>query len=278
MRDPMMVGVALALAVGALAHGEPSVLIRGAAAQVAVVPGARKDIRVVVLSTNPRLPIRIRRMGSRLLIFGDVGRQIHNCGTTAAPGTLSVRGRGLIPIRALPRLVIFTPPEVRLQAGDAVFGVMGRSASVDFTNLGCGNWAIANTRGRLRVDQAGSGETRTGAAASGDLAVAGSGRIATHRLAHGLTAVSSESGDIDVAQVASGPVDARIAGTGSINVAAGRVGAMTASIAGSGNVKMGGLAQSLNAQVTGTGQVLVARVAGPVTRRTLGGGEVKVGP
>jgi hypothetical protein len=276
MRDLMMVGVALALVAG-VAQAEPQVLIRGAAARVAVVPQARSDIRVVVLQANSHLPLRIRRQGSRVEILGDVSRQVHNCGAATAPDAISIRGRGLIPISDLPRLVIFTPPDVRLQAGDAVFGVMGRSASVDFTNLGCGNWTIANVSGRLRVDQAGAGETRTGTAASGDLAVAGSGRITTHRLNHGLMAVSSGSGDIDVEAVASGPVDARIAGTGDISIAGGKVGAMTASIAGSGDVKMGGAAQSLNAQVTGTGDVLVAHVSGPVTRRTFGSGEVKTG-
>jgi hypothetical protein len=277
MRDLMIVGVALALSAG-LAQAEPQVLIRGAAARVAVVPQARRDIQVVVLQANPRLPLKIRRLGSRVQILGDVSRQVHNCGTSTTPDTISVRGRGLIPVSALPRLVIFTPLDVRLQAGDAVFGVMGRSASVDFTNLGCGHWVIANVRGRLRVDQAGAGETRTGGAASGDLAVAGSGHIRTHRLGHGLMAVSSGSGDIDVAEVASGPVDARIAGTGNINIARGRVGAMTASIAGSGDVKMGGVAQTLKAEVTGTGDVLVAHVAGTVTRQTFGAGEVKTGP
>jgi hypothetical protein len=276
MRDLMIVGVAVALVAGP-AQAELQVLIRGAAARVAVVPQARRDIQVVVLQANSHLPLRIRRMGSRVEILGDVSRQVHNCGAQATPNTISVRGRGLIPMSALPRLVIFTPPDVRLRAGDAVFGVVGRSASVDFTNLGCGNWAIANVRGRLRVDQAGAGETRTGAAASGDLAVAGSGRITTHRLAHGLMAVSSGSGDIDVAEVASGPVDARIAGTGNINIARGKVGAMTASIAGSGDVKMGGEAQSLKAEVTGTGDVLVAHVSGPITRQTFGAGEVKAG-
>jgi len=276
MRDLMMAGVALALVAG-VAQAEPQVLIRGAAARVAVVPQARRDIQVVVLQSNSHLPLKIRRQGSRVEILGDVSRQIHNCGTSTTPGAISVRGRGLIAVSALPRLVIFTPMDVRLQAGDAVFGVMGRSASVDFTNMGCGDWAIANARGRLRVDQAGAGETRTGGAASGDLAVAGSGHITTHRLAHGLMAVSSGSGDIDVAEVGSGPVDARIAGTGNITIARGRVGAMTASIAGSGDVKMGGVAQSLKAEVTGTGDVLVAHVAGTVTRQTFGAGEVKAG-
>jgi len=276
MRDLMIVGVSMALVAGS-ARADPQVLIHGAAARVAVVPQARRDIRVVVLQANPQLPLKIRRTGSRVQIIGDVSRQVHNCGTSTTPDTISIRGRGLIPISALPRLVIFTPMDVSLQAGDAIFGVMGRSASVDFTNLGCGDWAIANVRGRLRVDQAGAGETRTGVAASGDLAVAGSGHIRTHRLDHGLTAVSSGSGDIDVQAVASGPVDARIAGTGNINIAGGKVGAMTASIAGSGDVRMAGVAQSLKAEVTGTGDVLVAHVAGTVTRQTFGAGEVKAG-
>lgn len=276
MRDLMIAGLAMAL-LGGVARAEPSVLIRGAAARVAVIPETRRDIEVTVLKTNPKLPLRIRRVGSRVLITGDVSRRVRGCGAPDTPRGVALRGRGSIAVSALPQLVIRTPMAVRLMAGDAVFGVIGRSASVDFTNLGCGDWLVANVQGRLHVDQAGAGSTRTGSAAVGDLAVAGSGRIATRTMARGLTAISSGSGDIAVAEISSGPVDARIAGTGNIEIGAGRAGAMNASIAGSGDVKMGGVAQSLAASITGSGDVRVAKVTGRVTRRTFGSGEVKVG-
>ncbi|HEX4740789.1 MAG TPA: DUF2807 domain-containing protein [Caulobacteraceae bacterium] len=247
--------------------------IRGAAMRVAIVPERRPDVRVVVLRTNPRLPIRIRAAGGRIIITGDVSRRVRACGQHG----IDLWGRGDVAYDALPFVVVRTPLAVRVSAGDAVFGVIGRSASVDFTNKGCGNWTIANTRGRLRLDQAGAGESRAGSAGSGDLSVAGSGRIAVLSLGKGMMAVSSGSGDIAVDQ-ASGTMDVRIAGTGDVTVAAGAVTHMEASIAGSGNIHMEGVAQSLNASVTGSGDVLVKHVTGPVTRRVFGPGSIRVEP
>lgn len=276
MRDLITVGVALAF-VASSALAEPSVVIRGVAARVAIIPQARRDIRISILKINHKTPIRIRRSGGRLLVTGDVSRQVHSCGSPGAIGSVSIKSRGVIPFADLPQMVIYTPRDVRLLAGDAVFGVIGRSDSVDFTNLGCGTWRIANVRGRLRVDQAGSGVTRAGAAGSGDLAVAGSGLIAAQALGQGLIAVSSGSGDIHVARLSSGPADVRIAGTGNVTIDQGRVGAMAASIAGSGDVKMGGMAQSLVATVTGSGNVMVAKVTGGVKGQAFGAGKIRVG-
>jgi hypothetical protein len=276
MRDLITVGVALAFAAG-VAQAEPSVEIRGVAARVAIIPQARRDVRIAILKVNHKTPIRVRRSGSRLLVTGDVSRQIHSCGGPGAVGAVSIKSRGVIAFADLPQLVIYTPRNVRLLAGDAVFGVIGRSDSVDFTNLGCGTWRIANVRGRLRVDQAGSGVTRAGTAGSGDLAVAGSGLIATQALGQGLMAVSSGSGDITVARVSSGAADVRIAGTGNVTIDQGHVGPLTASIAGSGDVRMGGVAQSLVATVTGSGNVVVAKVTGEVKGQAFGAGKIKVG-
>lgn len=276
MRALITAGLAIALFAGVV-RADPSVQIRGAAVQVSVVPQARSDIQVTIIKTNPRLPLRIRKVGRRVLVIGDVSRRVRGCGAPNGSGAVSFRGRGSIAVSALPRLVIRTPLNVRLMAGDAVFGVIGRSANVDFTNLGCGDWVIANVRGHLHIDQAGSGNTRAGSATMADLAVAGAGRIATRAVARGLTAISSGSGDIDVAEIASGPMDVRIAGTGNIDVAKGEADAMSASIAGSGDVKMGGVAQSLVASITGPGDVMVAKVRGRITRRTFGSGQVKVG-
>jgi hypothetical protein len=246
--------------------------IRGAAMRVAIVPERRPDVRVIVLHTNPRLPIRVRSAGGRIVITGDVSRRVRACGAHS----ISLWSRGDVAYDALPFVVVRTPLAVRVSAGDAVFGVIGRSASVDFTNKGCGNWTIANTSGRLRLDQAGSGESRAGSAASGDLSVAGSGRIAVLSLGDGMIAVSSGSGDIGVEQV-SGPMDVRIAGTGDVTVAAGDVTHMDASIAGSGDIRMDGVVQSLNGSVTGSGDVVVKHVTGPVIRRVFGTGSVRVG-
>ena len=62
----------------------------------------------------------------------------------------------------MPQVVIHTPRDVDVDAGGAVWGSVGRSASVKLGNAGCGDWTVGNTDGAMRVSQAGSGDTRTG--------------------------------------------------------------------------------------------------------------------
>lgn len=269
----LAVGVA-AVAQGAIAA--PSVQVRGAAARVTIIPEARRDIAVSLTRADPRLPIRITKLGDRIFITGDVGHRVHGCRTGAGRRGVAIWGRGAIPYEELPTLVIRTPRTVRLSAGEAVFGEIGRSASVDFTNQGCGDWAIADVQGRMRVNQAGAGDARTGAAGSSDLSVAGSGGIFTGQIRGALTAVSSGSGAIVVASVF-GPVDARVAGPGGITLNGGAATTMTVSIAGSGAVTLHGVAQSLRASIAGSGDVKVDKVTGPVTKQVFGSGVVRVG-
>lgn len=278
MVGAQLVGV-LAIGVAAVAQGAmaaPAVQVRGAAARLTIIPEARRDIAVSLTHADPRLPLRITRLGDRIFITGDVGHRVHGCRTAAGRRGVAIWGRGAIPYEELPTVVIRTPMTVRLSAGEAVFGDIGRSASVDFTNQGCGDWTIADVQGRLRLNQAGAGDARTGSAGTSDLSVAGSGGIFTGAIRGGLTAVSSGSGAILVGAVY-GPVDARVAGPGGITMAAGSVTAMTISIAGSGAVTLHGVAQSLKASIAGSGDVTVEKVTGPVTKQVFGSGAVRVG-
>ena len=187
------------------------------------------------------------------------------------------RSRGETAVAALPEVVIRTPMEVHISAGDAVFGAVGRSATLDLTNQGCGAWTVADVAKRMRVDQAGSGVTRTGTAGSADLSVAGSGVLSTQAVADGVTAVSSGDGEIRIASV-KGALDVRIAGAGAIRVAAGDATMLKASIAGSGDVVFAGEVKDVDAMIAGSGHVRVARVAGTVTKRVFGVGSVVIGP
>ena len=279
----LMAGAQLAgvLAVGVAAVAQeaiaaPSIQVRGAAARLTIIPEARSDITVSLTHADPRLPIRIAKLGDHIFITGDVGHRVHGCRTSAGRRGVAIWGRGAIPYEELPAVVIRAPMAVRLSAGEAVFGEIGRSASVDFTNQGCGDWTIGDVQGRLRLNQAGAGDARTGSAGSSDLSVAGSGGIATGSIRGGLTAVSSGSGGIVVAAVF-GPVDARVAGAGGITIGGGSVSAMTVSIAGSGAVTLRGVARSLKASIAGSGDVTVDRVTGPVTKQVFGSGAVRVG-
>jgi hypothetical protein len=254
----------------------PSLQVRGAAARLTIIPEVRPDIAVSLTHADPRLPIRITRLGDRIFITGDVGHRVHGCRTATGGRGVAVWGRGTIPYDELPTVIIRAPSAVRLSAGEAVFGEIGRSASVDFTNQGCGDWTIADVQGRLRLNQAGAGGARTGSAGSSDLSVAGSGGISTGQIRGGLTAVSSGSGAILAASVF-GSVDARVAGSGGVVLSGGSVTTMTVSIAGSGAVVLHGVAQSLRVSIAGSGDVTVDKVTGPVTKQVFGPGVVRVG-
>jgi hypothetical protein len=274
----LILGVSSAvLAAVTAVDAAPSAEIRGAAARVQVIPESRADIQVTLVHADSRLPIRVLRLGDKIFIMGDVAHRIRGCvGPGGRPG-VAVFGRGAIAYDQLPQLVIRMPAAVRLVAGEAVFGVIGRSASVDFTNQGCGDWTLADVAGRLRLNQAGAGAARAGAAGSSDLSVVGAGGISVGQIRSGLTAVSSGAGDITVAGV-HGRLDARVGGSGDIDLASGSVGDMSVSIAGSGAVRFRGTARTLRVSIAGSGDVSVATVTGQVTRQVFGAGRVLIGP
>lgn len=269
-----VMGVVLAGTGAAVAA--PSVQIRGAAVRVSVRPQVRNDIVVTVVHADLRLPLRVQQLGDRVYISGDVGHRVHGCRMAPGRRGVAIWGRGSIPYEQLPQIIISTPMAVRLTAGDAVFGDIGPSVSVDFTNMGCGDWAVADVQGRLRLDQAGAGDTRTASAGSADLSVAGTGGVTTGAIRGGVTALSSGSGAVLVGSVF-GPLDARVAGPGGITVAAGSVSAMTVSIAGSGAVTLHGTARTLKVSIAGSGDVSVDKVTGQVTKQVFGSGAVRVG-
>lgn len=266
----------LGLGLAGAADAAPSVLIKDAVARVVVIPEPRSDIEVTLVSTNSRLPIRITR-GERTVIQGNVAHRVRGCRALLGRTTVHVAGLGEISYDSFPQLVIHVPMDVRLAAGDAVFGAIGRSNSLEFANAGCGDWTIGNVAGEMRISQAGSGDTRAGSAGRAELRIAGSGDITTQDIRGGLIAVSAGSGDIIAASV-DGPFNARIAGSGDIHARRGAVTDMSATIAGSGDVDFGGVARSLKASVVGSGDVHATSVTGEVSKRLVGSGEVHVGP
>lgn len=255
----------------------PAVDINHAVARVIVSPEPRTDIKVEIVRANPRLPIRVWSFMGRTYVDGGLsGARLRGChGPVSAPGA-SVLGVGEVSADDMPRLLIHTPMDARVAAGGAVFGQVGRSASLELSNAGCGDWQAGNVHGRMKVNVAGSGSVRAGQAGSADLRVAGSGSIATHDVAGRVEATNVGAGDIDVASV-QGPFNARIAGSGHVKVAGGHASAMQASIAGSGDIALQGVADSLNASVVGSGDVRVLRVTGPIHKAVVGSGDVRIG-
>lgn len=253
-----------------------SLEIKDAVIRVVVIPEERQDILVEVLSENPRLPLRVRARGERVTIDGGLQRKIRSCSGVANQASVQIAGQGAVAYAQMPQLVIRTPRDVRIEAGGAVFGSVGRSASLQLSNAGCGDWTLANVQGRLKIDQAGSGDTRAGSAGEATLRVAGTGDISTRSIGGGFKVDIAGSGDVTATSV-NGPLDVRTAGSGDVFVASGRGGTMAVSIAGSGSVTYGGVVQSLKARVAGSGDVRVKAVSGSVSKAVVGSGGVTIG-
>ena len=99
MRNLVLAASLLLSAAGAVA-ASPSVQIRDAAARVTVIPEARADVSVVVIKTNPKLPIWISKVGEKVAIHGDVGHMVTSCnsGWTGKPSVGRVDARGASPM------------------------------------------------------------------------------------------------------------------------------------------------------------------------------------
>src|SRR5262249_14064970 len=191
--------------------------VRGAAARVTVTPESRSDIKVEFVSTNPRLPLEVRTFAGRTIVDGRLGRRIRDCHGHGDGVAVYVRDVGQVSYKDMPQVVIHTPRDVDVDAGGAVWGAVGRAASVRLGNAGCGDWTLANVDGAMRVSQAGSGDTRTGSAGEAEIRVAGSGDTALGDVKGGLKVTIAGSGDVGVASI-SGPLDVHIMGSGDVKV------------------------------------------------------------
>ncbi|RAK51084.1 GIN domain-containing protein [Phenylobacterium deserti] len=276
MRLPVVGLAAAAVLCAGAAHAQ-SVEIKDAVARVTVVPEDRGDVKVEVIRGNPRLPLQVRSMGGRTIVDGDLRmNRIRNCGGEGANSRVEVAGIGPVAWRDMPEVVIRTPRNVKVSAGGAVFGSVGRAASVDLANAGCGDWLVADVQGELKLSQAGSGDTRAGSSGRAHVRVAGSGDVAAAVVRGPLQVDVAGSGDVAVGSV-NGELDVRIAGSGDVRIGGGRANEMKVSIAGSGDVDFRGVADSLKARVAGSGDVRAREVRGPVSKQVIGSGGVTIG-
>lgn len=261
---------------GAGAAQAASIEVKDAAARVTVVPEDRSDIRVEIVSTNPRLPLTVRTLAGRTIVDGDLERRIRSCRGAAERASVDVRDRGSFAYADLPQVVIHTPRDVRIDTGGAVFGAVGRSASLDLGNSGCGDWTVANVAGEAKVSQAGSGDTRMGSTGSLRVRLAGSGDVAAADVKGGLDISIAGSGSAHVKSIA-GPLEVSVAGSGDVEVLGGRATTMKVSIAGSGDVDFRGTADSLKVRIAGSGDVHAGQVRGEVTKTIMGSGSIRIG-
>ncbi|PZR30825.1 GIN domain-containing protein [Caulobacter segnis] len=269
--------LAAALAAAGAVQAEPSVKIKDAVARVVIIPENRPDVKVEFLTTNASLPLTVRNEGGKVVIDGDLRMsRINGCNSRNGKTWVKVRGVGEVAYDNIPQVAIRTPLDVRVGAGGAVFGDIGRSDSVELANAGCGDWTVANTRGKLEVSQAGSGDTRTGSASSAEISIAGSGDVSTQAIGGDLEVNIAGSGDVSAARIG-GKLEGNIAGSGDITVAGGRSRAVEVSVMGSGDVTFKGEADEVEVSVMGSGDVRIAKVNGPIKKHVAGSGDVIIG-
>lgn len=276
MRRLIVSCAALAAAASAGGAQAASVEIRDAVARVVVAPESRTDVAVEVLTRNGRLPLEVRRSGDRVVIDGGLSRRIMTCASRGGRTRVNIRGVGEVAYADMPQILIRTPRQVEVAADGAVFGEIGRAASVDLSNAGCGDWLLANVAGRMSIRQVGSGDARAGQAGQADLQVAGAGDIVTRAIEGPLAIKVAGSGDVLVERV-SGPLNVQVAGSGDVKVLSGQASAMEVTVAGSGDIDFGGEAASLTAKVMGSGDVRARAVRGAVNKTVMGSGDVIVG-
>jgi putative autotransporter adhesin-like protein len=276
MRIPLLFAATAAAVLAAGAASAASVEVKDAVARVTVIPESRTDIKVEIISANPRLPLEVRTFAGQTIVDGRLGHRIRDCHGNGENISVRVRGLGDIAWREMPQVVIHTPRDVDLDAGGAVWGTVGRAASVKLGNAGCGEWTVGNVEGTMRISQAGSGDTRTGSAGAANVRLAGSGDAVVGDIRGGLAVDIAGSGDVTAASVA-GPLEVHVAGSGDVKVASGHAPTMTVGIAGSGNVNFGGTADSLKAHIAGSGDVRAKQVTGSVSKTVMGSGGVTIG-
>ena len=262
---------------GAAQAKEPSVDIKDAVARVTVVPSDRADVQVVIKKENARLPIKVTRRGDRIVVSGGLRwNKIKNCRGTFENAEVEVRDVGRIGWADMPEVIIYTPRNVDIGAGGAVWGYIGRADSVDLSSAGCGDWQVGNVSGKLDISQAGSGDVFAGTAGVIDISVAGSGDTRVKAVAGGADISIAGSGDVELASI-SGTMDVSIAGSGDVRVLAGNASSLDVSIAGSGDIRFAGEAGSVDATIMGSGDIRVYKVSGTVDKTVMGSGAVTVG-
>jgi hypothetical protein len=276
VRTMLASGAALAAVLCAGAAQAASVEVKDAVARVTVIPENRSDIKVEFVSSNPRLPLEVRNFAGRTIVDGRLGRRIRDCRGHGDGVSVYVRDVGEVAYRDMPQVLIRTPRDVDVDAGGAIWGAVGRSASVKLGNAGCGDWTVANVEGAMRISQAGSGDTKAGSAGEAKLRVAGSGDTSVGDIKGQLVVDIAGSGDVAVASI-SGPLDVHIAGSGDVKIGGGRATTMSVTVAGSGNVDFRGVAETLKARVAGSGDIRAKQVTGEVHKMIMGSGGVTIG-
>jgi len=277
MRALLLLASAAALGFAGAACADPSVKFKDAVARVEVIPEARTDVKVEFLTTNQSLPLTIRKKGSEVMVDGGLKmNRINGCNTVMGKRVVHVRGVGDVKWEDIPQVVVRVPLNAEVGANGAVFGNVGRTDSLELSNAGCGDWTVANVKGKFELNQAGSGDTKAGSAGSAEINIAGSGDVKTQNIGGDLEINIAGSGGVTAASV-NGKLETNIAGSGDVTVSGGRSRAIEVSIMGSGDVVFDGEADTVDVSVAGSGDVRIAKVTGSVRKSVAGSGDVIIG-
>ena len=276
MRLSLMLLAAAASLTTAGGASAAAVEVKDAVARVTVIPENRSDVKVEIIAPNSRLPLMVHSSGGRTIVDGGLNHRIRECRGKGDRTTVHVRGVGDVGWADMPQIVIRTPRDVDVDTGGAVWGTVGRSASLNLGNAGCGDWTVGNVEGRMRISQAGSGDTHAGAAGEARVRVAGSGDTQIADVKGRLEVDIAGSGDVSVVSV-SGPVKVHVAGSGDVRIAGGMASELDVAVAGSGGVHFGGTAANLKAHIMGSGDVHVREVTGNISKTVMGSGGVIIG-
>ena len=303
------VSTAALMGTGTAAQAAPWVSFQDIAARVEVVAENRADIQVSVAPGKAALPAPIvRRNGDFWIVDGLLKHRIKGCGTYSSGfgmfhrddaqrdsgPTAQVKGVGRVRAADMPLITVHVPLDAHVAADGAVFGRMGPARSVDFANVGCGDWSLSDVQGLLKVAISGSGDVKAGRVGEAHLAVSGSGDVELSAVDRQLSATVSGSGDIKVAhahalsvQVAGsgdveigeieGPVSASIAGSGDVTIQSGHAQEVQVAVAGSGDVTIHAQVGSVSAQVAGSGDITIDHASGPVSKSNIGSGDIRIG-
>jgi hypothetical protein len=251
--------------------------LRDIAGFVRVIPENRNDVAIGYVNTGA-LPAPDYRMSRRrLIVDGNLRRQIRNCRVIGGDGfEVQTTRNGVLTGAALPVIEVRVPQNANVSVSGAVRLHMAPAQVANVRLDACGDADIVRVEDEAEIAISGSQDVRLYEAGTATVSIAGSGDVTLGAVHDGLTVSVAGSGDVTAARV-DGPTSIAIQGSGDVAIRDGHATSLNVVIAGGGDVAHGGTAESLDAVILGGGDVRVRHVEGEINRRVLGGGEVVVG-
>lgn len=251
--------------------------LRDIAGFVRVIPENRNDVAIGFVNAGALPPPDYRMSRRRLIVDGNLRRQIRNCRVVGADGfEVQTTRYGRLTGAALPIIEVRVPQNAVVGVSGAVRLQVAPSQAAQIRLDACGDADIARVQDEAEIAISGSQDVRLYEAGEATVSIAGSGDATLGVVHSGLTASIAGSGDVTVAR-ADGPTSIAIQGSGDVSIREGDATSLSVVIAGGGDVSHGGSARTLDAVILGGGDVRVRHVEGEINRRVLGGGEVVVG-